>query len=67
VNLPDDELLRRLVARDGPLASLSWRHTDAAGNCRYTALYPDGDCPWCAAEAKRQEWEARPAAAVKEG
>ena len=58
MNLPDDELLRRLVARDGPLA---------AGNCRYTALYPDGDCPWCAAEAKRQEWEARPAAAVKEG
>lgn len=54
MDLPDEELVRRLLARDGPMAPRSWRHTDAAGRCRYVALYPKGDCPWCAAEAKRR-------------
>ena len=61
MNLADDEMLRRLVARDGPMAARSWRHTDAAGNCRYADFYPEGDCPWCAADVSRL------AAVTKEG
>ncbi len=59
MDVRDEELVRRLAARDGPPAERSWSHTDITGACRYAHFYPDGDCPWCAAEARRQRESAR--------
>ena len=56
MNLPDAEMLRLLILRDGPLRR-SLPH-DASGACRYAAYYPDADCPWCAAVRRRNAREA---------
>ena len=54
MNVPDEDLVRVLEARDGRLGA-AWRpHRDPPGSqCHYIELYPDGDCPWCAAEDGR--------------
>jgi hypothetical protein len=52
VDLKDIDMLLLLEARDGPLREGSLSH-GAAGVCRYRHLYPDNDCPWCAAETAR--------------
>jgi hypothetical protein len=57
VDLPDAEMLRRLVARDGPLPERSWSHSEE-GECRYSELYEGEPCPWCEAETRRREREA---------
>jgi hypothetical protein len=66
VDLPDEELVRRLSDRDGPMGG-RWRaHRAEDGACPYAALYPDLDCPWCRAEVDRRSREeqspARPRA-----
>jgi len=53
MELRDDEMVRRLVARDGPIRRGGFSHR-ATGECRYADLYPKGDCPWCAAVARRE-------------
>ena len=57
VDLPDEELLRQLIARDGPLPERSWSHS-GEGECRYSELYNGEPCPWCDAEQRRREREA---------
>jgi hypothetical protein len=56
VDLPDEELLQRLIARDGPLPERSWSHS-AEAECRYSELYDGEPCPWCEAEKRRRERE----------
>ena len=53
MELRDDEMVRLLQARDGPLRARSFSHR-ATGVCRYADLYPNGDCPWCAAAERRE-------------
>ncbi|HEY7268249.1 MAG TPA: hypothetical protein VH951_00350 [Dehalococcoidia bacterium] len=53
MNVRDADMVRILEARDGPLGN-AWRpHLTDDGNCRYSDLYPEGECPWCAAERSR--------------
>ena len=53
MELRDEELVRLLEARDGPLGQRYLPHS-AAGACRYAELYADGRCPWCEAEQRRR-------------
>jgi hypothetical protein len=53
MDVTDAELVRLLEARDGPLGS-RWRPHRRDDECPYPDLYPEGDCPWCAAEVRRQ-------------
>jgi hypothetical protein len=53
MNVPDGELVRILEGRDGPLGSAWQPHRGLDGVCRYSELYPEGDCPWCRAERRR--------------
>jgi hypothetical protein len=62
VNLPDNELVRLLTARDGPMRERFISHR-ARGRCRFADANPEG-CPWCAAEDRRIEREQREAALV---
>ena len=50
MNVPDDELARGLLLRDGPAAERVHR---GGSHCPYENLYPEGDCPWCAAQDNR--------------
>ena len=59
MDLPDEELVRGLTARDGPLRARFFSHR-GSGSCRYAAVYPEG-CPWCAAEDRRREREQQAA------
>ena len=54
MDLKDVDMVRALEARDGPLGS-RWRpHRPGIEEpCPYSALYPEGECPWCAAEMRR--------------
>jgi hypothetical protein len=62
VNVSDLELVQQLAARDGPLSDVSLPHSAGEG-CRYRSLYPEGDCPWCAAVDRRRRLEAEAVAA----
>jgi hypothetical protein len=62
VNVSDLELVQQLAARDGPLSDVSLPHP-AGEACRYRSLYPEGDCPWCAAVERRRRVEAEAVAA----
>ena len=53
MELRDDEMVRLLQARDGPLRARSFSHR-ATGVCRYAYVYPEGGCPWCAAAERRE-------------
>ncbi len=60
MDLPDAEMVISLEARDGALGS-RWRpHRRVEGACANSDLYPDGDCPWCAAEERRAATGALP-------
>lgn len=63
MNVADTEMVARLAERDGPMRTTSLSHR-FAGPCRYRELYPDIECPWCAAEDARI---VRERAAVVEG
>ena len=52
MDLPDEELVRALEARDGSLVERRFSHR-ATGECRYAALYEGTKCPWCQAEERR--------------
>jgi hypothetical protein len=58
VDLPDDDLIKRLTDRDGPLPDRSWSHAEE-GECRYSELYDGELCPWCEAAERRREREAQ--------
>jgi len=58
VDLADEDLIRLLTARDGPMPDRSWSHADEE-ECRYSELYDGEPCPWCEAEASRREREAQ--------
>jgi hypothetical protein len=58
VDLPDEELIKRLTARDGPIPDRSWSHAEE-GECRYSEMYGGEPCPWCAALERRREREAK--------
>jgi hypothetical protein len=60
MDLPDQEIVRALLARDGRLRFTSHR---AEGGCRFADLYEDEPCPWCLAEDRR----GRPAAKAPSG
>jgi len=57
MDLPDADLARLLLERDGPQPERYSRHR-AGGDCRYADLYPDTPCPWCEAEQRRRDREA---------
>lgn len=57
VDLADEEIVRQLEARDGPMPDRSWSHSND-GECRYSELYDGEPCPWCEAETRRREREA---------
>jgi hypothetical protein len=61
MDVDDPTLVRELEARDGPLGS-RWRphRVDIEAPCPYEVLYPEGDCPWCAAEVRRANSGAPP-------
>lgn len=60
MDLDDAELVRRLAARDGIVVYR--RHARPGEECPYAELYADGRaCPWCEAEQRRREREARQA------
>ncbi len=56
VQLADEELIEQLTARDGPLPDRIWPHSDE-GECGFSELYEGEPCPWCEAEARRDERE----------
>jgi len=56
MNVSDEELVRLLLARDGPMPERSWSHA-SEGECRYADLYKGEPCPWCEAERRRRERE----------
>ena len=56
MNLPDEEMLRRLLLRDGPLPERYSAH-NARGDCRYAEDYAGQVCPWCAAAERRRARE----------
>jgi len=58
MDLQDAELVRLLVERDGDLKP-GWSRHGRPGACSFQEQYPNGDCPWCAARARR-EASARP-------
>ena len=58
VDLADEEMVKQLVARDGPMPNRSWSHA-AEGECRYSELYDGEPCPWCEAETRRRERETQ--------
>jgi hypothetical protein len=57
VDVADDELIKLLTDRDGPIPDRSWSHADE-GECRYSEMYDGEPCPWCEALARRLEREA---------
>jgi hypothetical protein len=59
MNVSDEELIRFLAERDGPLGS-RWRPHRGGGPCAYSSLYENDDCPWCEAEAKRARERRQP-------
>jgi hypothetical protein len=63
MELPDDEMVRQLTLRDGPLRARSLPHR-ASGDCRYAEFYPESGCPWCAAVERRRQRELEAGAAV---
>ena len=56
MDLPDNDLIRQLQERDGPLPARSWPHS-TEGDCRYSEMYEGQQCPWCAAEERRRQRE----------
>jgi hypothetical protein len=54
INLPDEEMLRRLVLRDGVQALRFHPHLSGK-DCRYIELYGAKGrvCPWCEAYDRR--------------
>jgi hypothetical protein len=54
VDLTDEELLRQLETRDGPLGERYRPHTTGS-QCRYAAHYAEKNrvCPWCEAAERR--------------
>ena len=63
MDLTDELLVESLRQRDGPRPARYAPHS-AAGVCRYAELYPGSTCPWCEAEARRNEREAAAAEQV---
>jgi hypothetical protein len=57
VDLADEELIKRLTVRDGPIPERSWSHAEE-GECRYSEMYDGEPCPWCEAAARRREHDA---------
>jgi hypothetical protein len=55
MDVADDLLVRLLEARDGRFEGRFGRHRAPDGSCRFAALYPDGGCPWCEAEMRRED------------
>lgn len=54
MELTDEELIRGLESRDGPILERTRTHW-STGACRYAELVGDRDCPWCEAEQRRQD------------
>ena len=65
MDLTDQEMLARLMARDGPMLPRGLPHR-ANGSCRYEDLYEGKPCPWCEAEERRLRQPAGRSAATKE-
>jgi len=60
MDVNDEALIRGLEIRDGPLQERTRRHW-ATGECRYVDKVGDRPCPWCAAEQRRLDAEAKEA------
>ena len=56
MQVSDEEMLRSLEARDGPLPARTRSHW-STGECRYTEIMDGRPCPWCEAERRRQTEE----------
>ena len=54
MDLQDTELVRLLIERDGRIRP-GWSRHGKAGACTFEEHYPNGDCPWCAARARREQ------------
>lgn len=54
IGVKDDELVRKLSQRDGPLPPGYPPHS-AEGHCRYSEWYNGKTCDWCEAERRRNE------------
>jgi len=54
MRLGDAEMLRQLVLRDGPPPAVRPLHRRKGQPCPYRDKYPDGGCPWCAAQDRRE-------------
>ena len=54
MQMADSDLLLALLARDGPQ---TYRKHRLEGRCRYEDRYPEGGCPWCAADDRKLDVE----------
>jgi hypothetical protein len=53
--LVDDQRLKfLLLVRDGPAPRKRLKHRQG-NRCRFPLRYPNGACPWCAAEERRMQ------------
>jgi len=61
LNLSDNEMVRLLEARDGPIASRRRSHLSGDEDCPHKQIYALNECPWCEAQRRREEltWNRR--------